>query len=263
MELYHKVYENEKNKNTLFILHGLLGSADNWHTYSRKMSQYLRVVTIDQRNHGKSPRTETMSYPEMASDLKELVEKFSNAPEIYIMGHSMGGKTAMTFAQLFPELLQKLIVVDISPAGHQIGYHQIIFNALKQVPLESIQRRSEADVFLRKYIESFAIRQFLLKGLFWNSEIKKFQWRFNLPVLEKEYQKILAEVPFVHPFEKPALFVKGNRSDYITKTHIPLIMKYFPTAKIVGIEGAGHWVHAEAFQEFFKITYEFLFLEQE
>ncbi len=259
MELHHKVYENSSTKNTLFILHGLLGSADNWHTYSRKMSQYLRVVTVDQRNHGKSPRTETMSYPEMAEDLRQLIRnKFQDASEIYLLGHSMGGKTVMTFAQLFPEELHKLIVVDISPAGHQVGYHQIIFEALEQVPLEQITRRSEADAYLKNYIPNFAIRQFLLKGLAWNSQEQKFEWRFNLPVLRKEYQKILAEVPFKKPFQKPTLFVKGNRSDYITEAYIPLIKKYFPGAEIVGIPNAGHWVHAEAFEEFFSITRNFL-----
>ncbi len=258
LKLNHKIYESPIKDKTLFILHGLLGSLDNWHTYASNMSAYMRVIAVDQRNHGRSPRSDEMNYKVMAEDLKLLVEEYRPTGQIFLLGHSMGGKTVMTFAQLFPELLDKLIVVDIAPKRYEVGYHKFILETLKRVPLDGIKRRSEADKYLQPYIPNFAIRQFLLKGLIWNQQENKFEWKTNLDVIMKEYKNILEGVPFVRPFLKPTLFVKGNKSDYIKDEDIPIIKKYFPNAKIVGIDNAGHWVHAEAFREFFNITKDFL-----
>lgn len=232
----------------LFILHGLLGMLDNWQSIGKILSQFYEVFLIDARNHGHSPHSEYFNYDIMAEDLLEFyydqnaLSPNKNLGEVYIIGHSMGGKTAMKFAQRFPEKVEKLIVVDISPGEYPVQ-HDIIFDALQAVDLTIIKSRNEAEAVLAKYISEKQILQFLLKNLYWK-EPGKLAWRFNLEVITKSAERMLEAITF-GIFNKPALFIKGERSDYIKEEDMKLIRKFFPDSVIKTIPGSGHWIHAD------------------
>ena len=164
----------------LIVLHGLFGSLDNWMTLAKKWSNDFEVYLVDQRNHGQSPHSDQFSYPLMADDLKQLMDQLGLESAI-LMGHSMGGKTVMEFSMKYPEMVEKLIVVDIAPVSYNV-HHYTIIDALKSVPLEDISSRKEAEEFLSRYIKDFGTRQFLLKNLYWQAN-DKLAWRFNLEVL--------------------------------------------------------------------------------
>lgn len=223
------------------ILHGLFGFSDNWQTVAKALADHHLVITPDLRNHGRSPKAPTHTYPEMAEDLKEFLEKhwiFKTA----LIGHSMGGKVAMQFALNYPDMVDKLVVVDIAP-GPADDNHSGIFEALLGLDLSGIHSRQEADDWLNARISDYGVRQFLLKNITRHHD-GSYAWKMNLPVLWKEYPNILAGVEG-DPFNKPALFIRGSRSNYIKDEDFSLIESLFPQAEIATIEGAGHWVHAE------------------
>lgn len=239
----------------LIILHGLFGSLDNWMTLAKEWSEHFEVYLVDQRNHGQSPHSDSFSYPLMASDLEKLIEQESIQDPI-ILGHSMGGKTAMEFSIEYPDKLQKLIVVDIAPVKYKV-HHYAIIDALKSVPLETIKTRKEADDYLQKKIPELGVRQFLLKNLYWK-EKGKLGWRFNLEVLSNEILPISEYAIKEGQFKKETLFIKGEKSEYIVDEYEKLIKKKFPDYELIEIEGAGHWVHAEKMQEFSKHVLDFI-----
>ncbi len=223
------------------ILHGLFGNSDNWQTHGKKLSEYYRVIMVDLRNHGHSDWSDDFSYELMVSDVKELFDELE-LRDVILLGHSMGGKAAMIFAQKYPELLDKLIVADIGIKSYP-PHHQHILEALNALDLSKIDNRSQADEHLSKYIDSVGVRQFLLKNIYW-IEKGKMAWRMNVPVLEREMDTILSEIEnrecFVH-----TLFIRGGLSGYILDEDIPAIEDVFPDSEFVTIENAGHWVHAE------------------
>lgn len=223
------------------ILHGLFGNSDNWQTHGKKLSEYYRVIMVDLRNHGHSDWSDDFSYELMVTDVKELFDELE-LRDVILLGHSMGGKAAMIFAQKYPELLDKLIVVDIGIKSYP-PHHQHILEALNALDLSKIDNRSQADEQLTKYIDSVGVRQFLLKNIYW-IEKGKMAWRMNIPVLEREMDTILSEIEprecFVH-----TLFIRGGLSEYILDEDIPAIENVFPDSEFVTIENAGHWVHAE------------------
>lgn len=231
----------------LIILHGLFGSLDNWMTLAKKWASDFEVYLVDQRNHGQSPHDSAFNYSLMAEDLKELIEQEGIKNPI-VLGHSMGGKTAMEFAVNYPEKLAKLIVVDIAPVKYQV-HHYTIIDALSSIDLAELKGRKEADLKLAEKIEEFGVRQFLLKNLYWK-EKEQLAWRFNLEVLAKEIIPISEFSISPKRFEKPTLFIKGERSDYIKEEHRGKIEEKFPQYSLKTIEGAGHWVHAEKAKEF-------------
>lgn len=223
------------------ILHGLFGFSDNWQTIAKGLAEHHLVITPDLRNHGRSPHLPTHSYPEMADDLKTFLEAhwvFSTD----LVGHSMGGKVAMQFALHHPDMVHKLVVVDIAP-GQAADNHSDIFQALFDLDLTGLATRQEADSRLAASIPDYGTRQFLLKNITRDTD-GRFAWKMNLPVLWQEYPAILAAVDG-DPFDKPALFIRGSRSDYIKDADFALIKSLFPQAEIVTIEDAGHWVHAD------------------
>ena len=252
MQLNYKAYGKG---HPLIILHGLLGSLDNWHSIARKLASDYRVFLVDQRNHGKSPHTDEMSYSAMAEDLKEFLQEHGLA-SAYVVGHSMGGKTAMQFALSYPEKVDKLISIDMDPQAND-GGHETIFNALKAMDLDQIEKRSDADKQLQQYIENFGIRQFLLKNMERGPE-GGYQWKMNLPAIEKAYPHILEAVTSETPFQKPTLFLKGGASNYIRDKDLPVIQNLFPKASLKTVEGVGHWVHAEAPEAFINALEGFL-----
>ena len=230
----------------MIILHGLFGFSDNWQTHAKKFAEYYRVILVDLRNHGHSDWSDEFSYDLMVDDLKELCHDL-NLKNILMIGHSMGGKVAILFAQKHKELLDKLVVVDIGIKAYPM-HHQHILAGMHAIDLPKIQLRKEAEEILKQYIDSDGVRQFLLKNLYWK-EKGQLAWRMNLSVLEREMENILSVLP-----EKevmlPTLFIRGELSNYILDEDIEQLEDQFPDSEIVTIKNAGHWVHAEAPEEF-------------
>lgn len=242
----------------LIILHGLFGMLDNWQTIGKQLAKHFKVYLIDQRNHGKSPRSQDFDYYILADDIEEFMEEHDIA-DAYLIGHSMGGKVAMQFAVSNPEKVSKLVVVDSAPKDYPPG-HDAIFEALFAVKVEHINSRREAAAILESKIEEVAVRQFLLKNLS-RSKDGGYQWKFNLPVLFQNYSSITASsVNPYEQFEQPTLFIKGGQSPrYIeVEQDWPIIQHLFPNAQLQIIEDAGHWVHAEQPKAFFDTVMEFL-----
>jgi len=239
----------------LVILHGLFGTLDNWQTLGRQFAEHYMVFLLDQRNHGRSPHTDDMNYPAMADDLHNFMESHWMY-RAHIMGHSMGGKTAMELALHYPDMVDKLIVVDIAPKAYA-GDHLPIFEALLSVDLDQIDSRADAEEQLKLHIANYAIRQFLLKNLTRTKE-GQYRWKMNLPVLYQHYQEVLGATSGNDPFEGPTLFIRGANSSYILDEDFPLIRQLFPNARIKTIPGAGHWVHADQPEMLYQIVSDFL-----
>jgi len=239
----------------LVILHGVFGSGENWFTVAKKFSEHFHVFLPDQRNHGRSPHSEEFSYPLLVEDLKNFADD-RGLNKFFLIGHSMGGKAAMKFAQQFPDRLAGLVVVDIAPRYYE-PHHQEVMAGLKAVNLEKAQSRNEAEEEMAAFIQEADVRQFLLKNLY-RKEDGSFGWRINLKVLEKAVEHIGDAVEFQAEKKVPALFIKGNKSRYIRKEDEEQINKLFPGAKIAGIDGAGHWVQAEKPEEFTRTVLDFL-----
>ncbi|MCI0707252.1 MAG: alpha/beta fold hydrolase [Ignavibacteriae bacterium] len=243
-----------KTGRPLIILHGLLGSADNWHTHGKLFGERFRVFALDARNHGRSPHANTMSYAEMANDVREFMHSH-NLPAAHILGHSMGGKTSMHFALTYPELVEKLIVVDMAPRGYG-RQHDYIFDAVTSLNLNNFTSRKEISEALSANIPSETTRQFVMKNLA-REDSGGFRWKMNLPVILRYYNDINGALDSPTPFIKPALLLKSNKAGYVTQEDEPSIMRLFPQARIVGVD-VGHWIHAEAPEEFAQIVLEFL-----
>jgi pimeloyl-ACP methyl ester carboxylesterase len=245
VELNYKVVGEGQD---LIILHGLFGSLDNWMSLAKQWADHFRVWLIDQRNHGKSPHSDEFSYLHMAKDLEHFIEQ-NEIEEPIILGHSMGGKTAMEFAVRFPQKVKKLIVVDIAPVKYKV-HHYTIIEALNSIDPAGLSSRNEADEQLSKRIPEFGIRQFLLKNLERNSQ-GAYQWKFNLAVLEREIVPISEWAISEGSYEGPTLFVKGENSEYIQSHYAAAILEKFPNYELEEIQDAGHWVHAEQAKTFF------------
>lgn len=254
MELLHA---NTLGEGTpLLILHGFLGMSDNWKTLGRKYAENgFEVHLLDQRNHGRSFWSEEFDYPAMAADLLYYMDE-RNIDKAMLIGHSMGGKTAMQFACTNPHRATRLIVADIAPKRYP-PHHQQILNALDSLPLESLESRTGADESLALHIRDRGIRQFLLKNLYW-VEPGRLGLRINVEVLKHKMEEIGAALPEGARFEGPVLFLRGGNSDYVTEEDLPLIRSHFPGANLETLEGAGHWLHAEKPEAFLQMSLEFL-----
>ncbi|HET8753450.1 MAG TPA: alpha/beta fold hydrolase [Salinimicrobium sp.] len=240
----------------LLILHGFMGMSDNWKTLGNQFSEAgFQVHLIDQRNHGRSPHSEEFSYNEMAKDVKEYCEthKLENS---VILGHSMGGKTAMFASCFFPALFSKLIVVDIAPK-YYAPHHEKLLEGLKMVDEAELSSRGDAEDLLEKYVEEKGVRLFLLKNLYWRTK-EKLAVRLNLKVLIEKIEALGEALPSDRKYSKPALFIKGGNSGYIKGEDEALIKKHFPHSEIKIIPSAGHWVHAEKRKEFYDLVLTFL-----
>ncbi len=236
------------------IMHGLFGTLQNWSGQIKALSEHFTVYAVDLRNHGRSPHTETTSYPEMADDIIGLMDQQGLA-SAHILGHSMGGKVAMQLAMNHPQRVDKLIIVDIAPVQYP-NHHGDVFRGLNAVQLSSLKSRGEADQQLAHYIDELSVRQFLLTNLY-RTDAKQFAWRMNLPVLESCYDEI-SKAPTGPAFEKPVLFIKGENSDYITADYREQILSLFPQAEYRMIQGSGHWPHAEKASIFTRLVLNYL-----
>ena len=240
----------------LLILHGLLGMGDNWITLGRQYAERgFEVHLVDQRNHGKSFHDEDMSYEDLTEDLYHYVQAHE-IEQFDLIGHSMGGKTAMSFAIQYPELLHKIIIVDIAPKAYP-PHHYFIFDTIKKIDLNKFSSRQQIEEFVMQYINSPAIVKFILKNLA-RDENKAFVWKANMSVLSESLEEIGEALPPMQVSRVPALFVKAVNSPYILPKDFSLIRAHFPNADIVTISQSGHWVHAEKPVVFFEKTLNFL-----
>ncbi|MDO1513539.1 alpha/beta fold hydrolase [Maribacter confluentis] len=227
----------------LCILHGFLGMLDNWKTLGNSFAENgFHVHLIDQRNHGKSFHSPDFNYDILSNDLLNYLNHH-NIDKTNIIGHSMGGKTAMQFACSHPERMEKLIVADIAPKFYP-PHHQDIINALNAIDTTNLKSRRDADDQLKKHISNPGIRQFLLKNLD-RDDTKKLCFKFNLAVLSEKMEEIGDNINSTDSFNGPTLFLRGDRSEYVTNTDTEIIQQHFPMATIDTIENAGHWLHAE------------------
>jgi esterase len=230
----------------LVILHGLFGSSDNWQSQAKIFAEFYTVYLVDLRNHGHSFWSPAHSYALMAEDLRALTEEL-NLKNIILLGHSMGAKVAMTFAQQHPGLLDKLILVDMGIKEYPM-HHQHILAGIKSLNLSEYASRGEAERVLEVHLENPGVRQFLLKNLYWKTK-GELAWRMNVRVLEKNMGEILSAIP-KQVVLTTTIFIRGELSNYILDEDIPDIENVFPDSEFETISGAGHWVHAEAQEEF-------------
>ncbi|WP_235562296.1 alpha/beta fold hydrolase [Methylophilus sp. Leaf414] len=235
----------------LVLIHGLFGSADNWGNIAKHFAQHFQVISIDLRNHGRSPHSESQSYADMADDLLELCDVL-DLEQIHLLGHSLGGKVAMQFATQYPERVSKLIVVDMAMRAYA-DEHTHLINAMMTVDLSHAESRNDIDRALKAPISNLMVRQFLLTNL-----VKvegQLQWRINLPAIKVNYPKFQAA--FSAHFAKPCLFIRGERSQYVQESDIAEIKQHFPKAEFISLP-TDHWVHAEQPQLFIQTVENFL-----
>ena len=239
----------------LIILHGLLGSAENWRTAGKQLSKDYKVYTVDLRNHGGSPHSPIMTYPKMAEDLRELLdhEKLSEA---HLLGHSMGGKVAMQFATTYPERLTKVVIVDIAPKLYPPSQRSMLA-ALGNLDLLTFKSFAEIDAALAPAVPQIAVRQFLMKNIA-RIPTTGFRWRIDLAAITAGYDELTKPIIPKQRYEKPACFIRGEQSDYIDDGDLPLIKEVFPLAELVTIANAGHWLHADAPDAFLQVLSAFL-----
>jgi esterase len=252
MQLHFKQFGQGR---AVILLHGMLGSSDNWHSIALLLAESFQVFAVDQRNHGQSPHSDEMNYPLMAGDVNEFMAS-RGLETAAVIGHSMGGKTAMQFALQFPGKVEKLVVADMAPHAYAPA-HEKIFTALLALDLKSFLSRQEIEDTLAPEIPDLILRRFLLKNLGRNSA-GEFVWKINLRGIVENYLQLREPVFTSVPFAKPALFIRGERSDYISAADEPLIHELFPLSDIQTIAGAGHWVHADQPEKFLECVLKFL-----
>lgn len=243
----------DMNQSPLIILHGFFASSRNWRQIAEKLAYNFCVYVLDARNHGNSPHCEIMDYDTMAEDVAYFITQ-NELKNVTLLGHSMGGKTAMWLALNLPDLIQNLIVIDIAPVAYKHSFDPII-NSLKNLPLSELSNRKQADVLLSEIITDLSYRQFLLQNLILKSD--GYMWRINLDFFQKNAPAIIdfpnSDVYF--PFEKPTLFLAGQNSKYIPSGSTQLL---FPRAHIVTISNAEHWIHVQNPDDFLTAVRDFL-----
>ncbi len=257
MKLFYRRY-GEKGHQPLIILHGLFGISDNWATYGRRIAaEGFEVFIPDQRNHGRSPRSDTFNYIALTEDLFDFIDD-NDIHDPIIMGHSMGGKVAMMFALENPAFTKKLIVIDISLKAYgPRKSHLKIIEAMKKLDLTQIKSRKEAEMLLAQWITEERIRLFVLKNLHRKKD-GTFEWLINIEAIENNLDQMFDGIQTLTQYKRPTLFIRGGNSDYILPEDFESIRFNFPNAEIVTIEGTSHWVHAEAPEKFYQITYGFM-----
>lgn len=252
MKLYSRILGQG---DPVIIMHGLFGTSDNWLTIGKQLSKTHKCYLLDLRNHGRSPHSAELNYDDMVEDLYEFLTDFG-LRTVSIIGHSMGGMTAMKFAFEYPHRVNKLAIVDIAPKPYP-ALHQEILGGLKAIPVMTLSSRKEADTILTQYIPSIRIRQFLLKSLY-RTKKGTYAWRINLEAISGHAADIGRGITEESIYDQPTLFVRGEESNYITDEDIPGIKKRFPHSRIETIQGGTHWLHAEKPDELIQRLLSFL-----
>ena len=269
MKLFYRE-EGKENQQTIVIVHGLYGSSDNWLTVGKKLGRKHHVYMVDQRNHGRSPNADTHTYEDMADDLASFFEDHQIEKAV-VIGHSMGGKTAILFTADYPEKTDKLIVADIAPRNYlelqekgQYYLHQHILESLKEVRQHQFESREEIADFLSLKLDDESLVMFLLKNVYRNKETKKFDCRINVDVLYDYLDEVISGVNYrwledrMPILNYPVLFIKGEKSNYIQKEDEQKIREIYPDVKFEYIPNAGHWLHAEQPQLFMEALERFI-----
>ena len=237
------------------ILHGFLGMSDNWKTLGNKFAEDFEVHLIDQRNHGRSFHSEEFSYELLAEDLKNYIEHHQ-LENCIVLGHSMGGKTAMQFALSNPSFVSQLLIADIAPKIYP-AHHQYILKALASVDFTLHSSRKEIESVLQDYIPEKGVVQFLMKNIY-RKEKTQLAYRFNLSVLKAKYGEVVKTFSLSNKFMNSTLFIRGGNSGYILKEDMLIIQQNFPNTTLETISNAGHWLHAERPLEFYEKVMSFL-----
>lgn len=263
MKLFFRKYGSGE---PLVILHGLYGSSDNWFSIAKLLEKSFSVYLLDLRNHGQSPHSEIHDYDSMCTDIEEFIEQ-NKLKNIYLMGHSMGGKVAINLVKKNPNLVKKLIIVDISPFTYEndsdsieiINSHIKILKILSNLNIDKFKSREDVDMLLSKSITDNKLRQFLLKNLKRNSK-NEFYWTFNLNSLRANIYEILLNNCLNENYEitVQTLFIKGENSNYIPFEHLDKIKLIFKNSDIVTIKNSGHWVHTENTNDFIESIEKFI-----
>ena len=244
------------SKRDLFIIHGFLGMGDNWKTHANKISENdFRVHLIDLRNHGKSFWSDEFSFEIMVEDIYNYAKCY-NIERFSLLGHSMGGNIGMLFAQKYPELLEKIIIVDIIPKQYK-PHHETILNGLKSIDFNKIKSRKNVDTHLSKYISDERVRQFLLKNLYWVDK-ESLGLKLNIEVLIEFKDRLSIELKKGINFDKPSLFLYGDSSTYVDESDFPMLYSNFSNIEIIKVPFSGHWVHADNPSFFIDKTINFL-----
>ena len=264
MKLFYRKLGSGK---PMLILHGLYGSSDNWLSIARSLAGHFEVYLADLRNHGRSPHDDSHNYELIRDDIRVLMDDLGLEKAI-LTGHSMGGKAVMCFAQHNPDRVERLIIVDIAPKSYKDLYrkeplsHYDILKAMKNVDFSSVSARRDVDHMLADVIRSPRIRSFLMKNLSQGGD-RKYRWTLNLDVIIRELDNIMDGVnrncfdPAFPVTGIPALFIRGENSPYILDEDMDFIENIFPSAELITINGAGHWLHAEQPGAFIEAVKEF------
>jgi pimeloyl-ACP methyl ester carboxylesterase len=241
---------------TVLLLHGLFGAAKNLGVIARALGARARVVSLDMRNHGDSPHAAEMTYDAMAADVAETLAAVG-AGRAMVVGHSMGGKVAMTLALTRPELVAKLAVLDIAPVTYNHGYESFVAGMKSITPAAGLTRH-QADEALAAYVPEPAFRSFLLNNFILGDEPR---WRLGLDEIWAAMPELLVwrDPPGAKPFEGETIFIRGARSDYVRDSARETIAKLFPHSEVVAIAEAGHWLHAEQPKQVIAALEGFLF----
>ena len=255
MKLFYRVYEAQcgadKATQDIIILHGLFGISDNWVGFARQFSKHSRVIIPDLRNHGQSPQSDSFELSDLVQDLYNVIDETnSNSP--ILLGHSLGGRIAMRFALLYPELISKLIVVDMSLRSvRQKPEHITLISIMKNFPLEQMQSLQQIKDYLEQHIEHDKLIKIVIKNI--RKTKDGFEWKIYFSPLIELFNKESEPIAINEIFEKEAIFIRGGKSDYVLDSDIAKIKTHFPNNKIKTIEGASHWVQADKPLEFIKL----------
>jgi len=244
----------------LLILHGLFGSGKNWHSFLRRFGAHFEVFSVDLRNHGQSFHADAMNYPLMADDVAQLIAQLG-LRDSRIIGHSMGGKVAMTLAIQHPGLLSRMVVADIAPVAYPHQYEDLI-KPIINLELERYESRAQVDQALRGDIADDQLRAFLLHNLV--REAGDWRWRVNWSAIHRALAALTGFAPLAPDWssELPTQFIRGANSNYVGEAEVAVIKRHFRNSRIDTIAGAGHWLHAEKPDAFARLALDFLLQEQ-
>ena len=251
MRLYH---EFQGRGRPLVLLHGFLGSSDNWRNMRKRFEVNYRVLSVDLRNHGHSPHSDTMNYIVMVEDLHQLLSE-QGLSNIFLIGHSMGGKVALQLAAHLQAQIDRLVIVDIAPKAYPPS-HRPLLQAMQRLDLGRLTSYGEAEVALALAVPDPSLRKFLVKNLARDSN-GNFRWRIGLDSLAANYDQLIKAPDIPHSFDKPICFIRGACSRFIEDQDLATIRDHFHRAEFHTIANAGHWVHIDAPDEFYRVVDEF------